>query len=223
MLPPPALTVSIRTAGSASGTPPTMVVPSRLAAPRLDQTRVGARAAHVERQEVAATQGLAEQLRTDHSADRAGRAPAEAAASAAASAEMVPPPDAMRRNVRTPRRAAPAAARVTDAAHQRAAGRPLPWWSRTARTLGTAAATSWLATTGTPGNAARSAAASRRSCSGWRKANSSATATASGRRSVDRGGHASHFGVRERRHRRRRAPSARPRRRRRRDATSGGG
>ncbi len=182
MLPPPALTVSINTAGNASGTPPTTPAPSESAAP--PSTRLASALVPPMSSVKRSVQPTASPARRAPTTPPAGPESASAAAcAAAAGGGNVPPLEVMMRSTSIPRRRTSASARATyaDTFGRRYASAVVVLVRSYSRNSGR---TSQLGATGTPGSAARSASARRRSCAGWRKANRQAIATASGPRAA---------------------------------------
>ena len=164
MLPPPALTVSISTAGSASGTPPTTPAVSNRAAPR--DTKLASALVPPMSSVSRSVMPTASPTKRAPTTPPAGPESASAAAcDAAASGASVPPLEVMMRSSQTPRRRASPSVRATygPTTGRKYASATVVLVRSYSRKTGRI---SWLAATGTRGSAARSAAARRCSCSG---------------------------------------------------------
>ena len=184
MLPPPALTDSMRIDGSAIGIP--AIEPSPGAAPPPSVTA----APPVTRLASALVPPMSSaRSSVKPTAAPTSRAPttppagpdsaSDAARPAAAAGSSVPPADVIIRSAGTPRARTSRSRRdrYAETFGRRYASATVVLVRSNSRNSGS---TSWLAATGTPGAAARNAAAMRRSCSGYRNANRKATATACG-------------------------------------------
>src|SRR5213594_3657433 len=178
MLPPPALTVSIRTAGRATTSPATLPPPSPRGVPPVTRL-ASALVPPMSSVNRSRSPTAAPTSRAPTTPPAGPDSASDAARVAAAPGGSVPPLDVMTRSspmprARTSRSSRP---RYAETLGRRYASTVVVLVRSNARNTGS---TWWLATTGTSGRASRSAATRRRSCSAWRNANSKATASASG-------------------------------------------